>query len=638
MTFRRHDTTPRRPLAIAALTVCALTMASCGNDEYGSYEDEGAVATTRYEATDAEPVFDDTALFEDEPNDRPHIVVAGTPRERGRQEGSDLTEEGTRPVADRMASEELGGDDAVRVSIRNESGREIRVGETIHYTIVVENTSDSPVHGVTVRNYLPQDMELAGHSSQDQSIVALRSQNGPDSPDSRAVPAAYRSSRDSIGSGPQNGDNGASNDGSQRSLQEASSPQRSGSQQEGSAQKQSGSQPSGMQQSPPEELSWHVGQLAAGEAQEIRVRGVARSEGEMQMCVSVSYDPAMCVTFVAVEPELSLELSIESDEAYLCDEIPARFLVTNEGSGETEPITVEAQLPEGLSTMEGGRSVSLRFEPLGPGETAEEVVALQATGSGEFSTRATASTQSLEVQSNEASVRVLEPSLALRVDAPGEQYIDRIATIAVTVENTSDDPAIETVVAWDPPQNAQRFSVSSGEIEHNGNEFRIGRLEGGESRRFEISFEGTEPGTINSTFVAEAYCAEPAQKSVEMKVKGIEAVRLEAYDLTDPVPVGETTTYEIKVQNQGSAKSVNVILTAELPEQLEFVSAEGDTPVQSDGRGLTFGRIAELPPGDVATWRVLVRASEAGKVRMRVELQTDATKSPVFEVEPTTLY
>ena len=58
--------------------------------------------------------------------------------------------------------------------------------------------------------------------------------------------------------------------------------------------------------------------------------------------------------------------------------------------------------------------------------------------------------------------------------------------------------------------------------------------------------------------------------------------------------------YELRVKNQGTAASINVRLTANLPEQLEFVSADGDSRVVNEGQQLQFAPIPELPPGDAA--------------------------------------
>ena len=128
------------------------------------------------------------------------------------------------------------------------------------------------------------------------------------------------------------------------------------------------------------------------------------------------------------------------------------------------------------------------------------------------------------------------------------------------------------------------------------------------------------------------------EKTAETEFKGIAAILIEVVDQVDPVPVDNTTTYEIYVKNQGSAADSEVQLTASLPDSLEFVEATGDSKVTADGNSLSFGKIPTVAPGDILSWKVTAKATSAEKVRFRVELTSEANPRPVMELEPTTLY
>jgi hypothetical protein len=53
---------------------------------------------------------------------------------------------------------------------------------------------------------------------------------------------------------------------------------------------------------------------------------------------------------------------------------------------------------------------------------------------------------------------------------------------------------------------------------------------------------------------------------------------------------------------------------------------------------LTFTSVKILGVGDVAQWKILVRAKKVGGVRFGVLMSTDQLETPVQETEATTIY
>ena len=145
-------------------------------------------------------------------------------------------------------------------------------------------------------------------------------------------------------------------------------------------------------------------------------------------------------------------------------------------------------------------------------------------------------------------------------------------------------------------------------------------------------------GTYTSTVVANADCADSVSDSCRTEVKGIPAILLEVVDITDPVEVGQQTTYVITVTNQGSANDNNIRIVATLPAEQSFVSASGATNGSANGKTVTFAPSGPLAPGAAITWRVTVRADAAADSRFRVEMTSANLTSEVIETEATNLY
>lgn len=556
----------------------------------GCAEEEGAIEE------EEEPV----ALAVDEPALGPEDEVAETEGVLGQDEaelGAELAEDDGlyAPVIEEEGGNIVGrmgfgsAGAAGAVVIERIAPSEVRVGQPYSYRLLVQNTSEYPVHDVLVREITPRAFQYdraIRNPGEEYGLPTLGYGAGAN------VPAA-----------------------------------------EGGAQGEAALGKDMQQQ------VWHIPMLGPGEERVIEVRGVPRAEGTISSCVTVDYRPALCTQVAVVKPELVLTREIAEEVVYVCDEIPVTYTLTNTGTGTTDAAIITETLPEGFVTETGENAIEIDAGELEPGESIEETVVVSPEAAGEFVGYAVARTGEIEVQSEEDLVRVLDPELELRVRGAEQAYLDRDLGYTITVANTSDAPALDTVVHIERPEGTERWTFSSEEVgAPEDGAFLIGDLAPGETASFDVTFAAVEPGTIATRVVAEAYCVDQVVREVSTEIIGVPAVRLETVDLVDPVPVGETTTYEISVKNQGTAEDVNINVTAQLPPNLEFVEATGDTEVVAEGDTIRFGRIQSLPPNAVATWRVVARAVEPGQVEFKLRLQSDAIQQGVHELEPTNIY
>jgi len=74
------------------------------------------------------------------------------------------------------------------------------------------------------------------------------------------------------------------------------------------------------------------------------------------------------------------------------------------------------------------------------------------------------------------------------------------------------------------------------------------------------------------------------------------ALQLVAVDDGDPVSSGQEIQYPVRVWNEGDAPDHQVKLKAELPEGLEFVSAQGPTDHSVNGKTVAFKPIKKMNP------------------------------------------
>lgn len=466
---------------------------------------------------------------------------------------------------------------------------QVRVGQPYNYTVRVTNLTDTPLHDVTVRNLgaLPE-AAVPG-------TAGVGGANGASAAE-RARQAGY-------------------NEGNAGASAAASATTRPTEARRTEMRHDGGNQP-----------LWAVGTLGPKQSQTRQFTEVADEVGTIRNCLAVRYEPALCVAVQVVRPELQITKTAPTD-VLICQEIPVTYHVTNTGTGVAQNVTVQENLPDGLQTVDGARSVTQPVGDLRAGESKDVTARLRATRTGQFASRAIVRSAGAEAQSRQVTITVREPVLAVAVEAPEAAYVGQAINYRVTVRNTGDAPAQNTVL---------HLTTTGGERIADRN---IGAIEPGGTRAVAItSGTGRTAGEVTLTATAEATCARPASDRATVAIRTIPALLLEAVDNPDPVQVGTNTTYTITVKNQGSGPDANLRLAATLPPELRFVRGGGASEIRADGQRLTFAPIATLAPQQVVTWTVEAQAASPGDVRFEVSAISDSISQPALKAETTKLF
>lgn len=384
--------------------------------------------------------------------------------------------------------------------------------------------------------------------------------------------------------------------------------------------------------------AWNVGRLGSGESRTIRVSGKVEQAGRVEGCARVSFAREVCAATTAVQPALKLVKTLP-ERVQRCDVIPMRLVVTNTGTGTARGVTIVDDLPEGLVGADGGRRLSLQVGDLGAGASRTLHAQLRANRTGRFDNTAVASSTDGLKADAQAAVTVVAPVLQLTKTAPGKRYLGRPIRYEITVSNSGDGPAANTIIEDALGAGVRFISASDGgQAAGNRVTWRLGTIEPGASRKLTLTVQANAKGTVRNTASARAACADPVNASADTVVAGIPAILLEVIDVEDPIEVGGTITYAIRVVNQGSAVGTNIALTCQLEDAMSYVSGTGPTPTSADGRTITLAPLPTLAPKATAEWRLVIKALKAGDIRFSVTMTSDQIDRPVAETESTHLY
>lgn len=387
-------------------------------------------------------------------------------------------------------------------------------------------------------------------------------------------------------------------------------------------------------------LTWRFDRMEPSARQTLRVRVEPTSDGWLATCADATYILPACARVQVVNPALELTKSAPA-EVILCEPIPLQFRVTNRGTGVAQNVVIRDELAEGLTTAEGQRVINLPVGPLEGGQSADRTVMVRAAQTGTFENSAVAVADGgLRAESAVTTTRVTQPVLEITKSADDdEEYVGRRVEYTVTVGNTGDAVAENTVITEMVPAGASGLQLSEGGQQIGSQaSWSLGSLAPGAERRVTISYLPAEIGLLTNTATAKAVCAEAVTATSRIAIRGIPGLLLEVIDIDDPIEVGDNETYVITVTNQGSAVANNIVITNELSEAMGFISAGGATPGRQEGNSVVFEPLRSLAAKAKATWTVVVTARSPGDIRFRTTMDADELESDVIETESTHFY
>jgi len=385
-------------------------------------------------------------------------------------------------------------------------------------------------------------------------------------------------------------------------------------------------------------LVFEMDKLEANSSQIITITGSTDQVGDLATCATVTYLPRLCVATTVVKPGLELEQTI-TEQVLICDPIVVNLTVRNPGTGAVRNVRVSSELPAGLTTVDGDKTISMTVPQLAPGESRDFAVNVKANKTGKFTSKATARADGDLSSDDSDTVTVRQPVLEIAKAGPEKVFIGRNVTYTITLENTGDATSANTVVTDMIDAKTQFVSASDGGVFEGGKVmWNVGSLAADASKELTVTVKPLDKGEISNTASAEGVCATAVSDAASTTIEGIPAILLEVIDVTDPVAVGDTTVYVVTVTNQGSAVGTNTKVAVELESEQEFVSTGGATQGKHEDGKIVFDALPELAPGAKASWQITVRAADAGDVRIKVNMTSDQIGRPVVETEATNFY
>ncbi len=381
--------------------------------------------------------------------------------------------------------------------------------------------------------------------------------------------------------------------------------------------------------------TWQLGTLGPKETKTIRVKGSSAEEGTVTTCGWATYSPLLCEDVRVVKAALQLTKNAPA-EVILCDPIPMTLTVKNAGSSGLTGVKVSDALPQGL-TSDGKSALSWDIGNLAPGESKEIKFNSAASATGKYVNAAKAtSAQGVQAEASSTTV-VREPALAITCTAPEQRYMGRPFEVCFSVVNKGDAVAAASVLEVPIPAGATfKSATAGGQATASAVVWNLGALAPNAPKEVCATFVSAEAGAFKFVGAVKGVCAKPATTTCQTLVVGVSALLLEKADDPDPIAVGETTTYTVKVTNQGTADDTNIRMVVEFPAEIAPVSASNGGVVE--GRRVTFPAFPRLTPKQAFTYTIKAKGEKVGDARVRFVRTSDGIPAPTSAEESTRVY
>jgi len=390
-----------------------------------------------------------------------------------------------------------------------------------------------------------------------------------------------------------------------------------------------GSQPEASVQG--RQLTWNLGNLDAGESKTIKVTVKPEKEGTLFSCATIKADPRVCAQTVVGRPQLAIDKT-GPEIAQLGSDVDYNVVVKNVGSAVAKNVVVTDKYPAGLG---GASEKTFNVGDLAPGQSRTIPVKLKAAERGRHCNVAVASSSNAGTVQDDACTTVVKPGLKLEKTGDDKRFINKQATYKIVASNTGDTELTGVVVTDTAPAQTKIVSAPGASLAGNTATWNVGSLKPGDKKEFSVVLTSTQAGRWCNT--ASVNTAQGLRETAEACTvwSGISAILVEVVDDPDPIQVGESTVYTIRITNQGNADLTNINTVAQYAKEVSPVSSQGGSV---DGKTVKFPTVPRIAPKQSVTYTITGKGIDVGDHRLKVIVTEDQLLAPVVEEESTRVY
>jgi uncharacterized repeat protein (TIGR01451 family) len=293
---------------------------------------------------------------------------------------------------------------------------------------------------------------------------------------------------------------------------------------------------------------------------------------------------------------------------------PAKFTVQvrNVGGQTAAEVVIRDEVPQGtklVSTtpradVDGGH-LSWQIGSLSTGEEKTVQIELMPTAEGDIGSVAGVT---YAAQAS-AKTHCTMPQLAIRMTAPSQVMIGQDEHVKIELRNPGTGDATGVMLLENVPENVKHVAGPALE-------FEVGTLHAGETREMDLVLTAQKAGKVINALTARADGNLQVQQQVEFEV--IAPALQVSVDGPEKRYLERPATYQVSVQNPGTAPAHDIEIVTKLPKGMKFVRANNMGQYDATTHAV-YWSLAELPEGEKGTVELVAMPVEPGQQTLEVQ-------------------
>ena len=388
------------------------------------------------------------------------------------------------------------------------------------------------------------------------------------------------------------------------------------------------------------ELQWQLGVMKPGEERTILLQLQPTEPGEIGSVAQFYFGGRASNRTKVTQPKL--KITHTSDPKILIgNNVVFDVIVENTGNGPAKDVVIQEEVPELLEYQDGSRELEYEIGTLQPGQSKRIQLGLRAARVGNLRNIMFASAKGGLQAKHETDVEIIAPKLETSCDGPTARFIKRQVAHTFTVANKGTASATNLRLIARLPSGLRFVSANNrGRYDKNSHSvvWQMRDLSAGGSGDVEVVTTPIEAGEQNIKFEAAADLNQASETVQKLNVEHLVDVFFDIDDVIDPIEIGGTTRYRIRLISQGTQAASNVQLQIDFPQGLQPTSVDGDLRNEIRGQQIVFEQITSLRQGEELNVTVEALGKADGDHRVVVNMQAGGRTTPVSKQETTRVY
>ena len=379
------------------------------------------------------------------------------------------------------------------------------------------------------------------------------------------------------------------------------------------------------QQNSSGQLSWSIGTLSPGQQKSIELTLIPLQRGEIGSVATVSFAASASVRTRSTKPELTISHRGPA-KVLVGDRVTLEIKVENRGDGAADKVTIQEQVPEGFEFQNGIRDLEYEIGRLAPGQTKTIKLDLVARKIGKYRNTMVVYGEGPLKSQDAIDIEVIAPQLQVAGNGPKRRYLNRPATHQFSVQNNGTAPATNVEMVARLPKGLKFISADKqGRYDSRSHTvfWSMQSLPANNQGVVQLETQPIATGaqTINFEIAADRNQSQKTEQTID--VQQLAELFFDIDDTEDVIELGSSTSYRVRVVNQGSKTATNIRVVVEFPQALSPTGVDGGFGNEIRGQLVTLPAIDKLAPGQQKSIMIRASGNQVGDHRVVIKVQYD---------------